>query len=204
MDRAIQVDDNGGGVNERIVEIPFVLDSLRGDEAHILDVGCNEAKYLEFFPADKTIGIDVRAHTCIIPHVIGDITRTTLPEHYFDLVLCVSTLDHIGFAAYGQEAQAELWKVAMLKMHQLTRAGGRLVLTVPFGKSGVYPFGQGEQKVFGADEWAWIQAQWAKVLSDKFYLFDGLRYQRCFEHELAEVGYGENRALGVLCAELGK
>ena len=44
MARAIQVDDNGGGVNERIVEIPFVLDCLRGDEAHILDVGCNEAK----------------------------------------------------------------------------------------------------------------------------------------------------------------
>ena len=53
----------------------------------------------------------------------------------FDAVVCLSTIEHVGLAAYGQEERAEADIAAMRRLHELTKPHGLLVLTAPFGES---------------------------------------------------------------------
>jgi hypothetical protein len=53
-------------------------------------------------------------------------------------VLCVSTIEHVGLGWYGEAPQApEADRQAVKRLAELLRPGGRLVLTVPYGRAGV-------------------------------------------------------------------
>ncbi len=59
-------------------------------------------------------------------------------EEEFDAVLCLSTIEHIGMAAYDQEASEQRIDLdAMKRIHQLTRPDGLLVLTTAVGQASV-------------------------------------------------------------------
>ena len=59
-------------------------------------------------------------------------------EGAFDAVLCLSTIEHIGTAAYDQEpTERRVDLDAMKKIHQLTRPDGMLVLTTAVGQASV-------------------------------------------------------------------
>lgn len=87
-----------------------------------------------------------------VPVVVGDILVYDSPVSHYDLITCVSTLEHIGFdvatpshvtdsvfsrALTAEEAQAQRAadtdKRFLDAAHRLLNAGGRLLLTVPVG-----------------------------------------------------------------------
>jgi 2-polyprenyl-3-methyl-5-hydroxy-6-metoxy-1,4-benzoquinol methylase len=127
--------------NERIVELPYVYRALADVEpgSSILDVGAAEST-LAFSLA--SLGYEVTAldlHPYPLPHprlksVEADILTWESDETY-DAVLCVSTLEHIGLGAYGEDPDEQNSSdgQALERMRTRIRPGGVLVLTVPFG-----------------------------------------------------------------------
>ena len=128
---------------ERIVEIPFVHRHLpypyRG---RVLDVGYLESELI-FQIASlgfETWGIDIRPPAVEfsgIRFIQGDVIQYPLKPHSFDVVVAVSTVEHIGLQAYGNVAadpQGDLH--ALQAAHRALKPRGRLILTVPFGMLG--------------------------------------------------------------------
>jgi 2-polyprenyl-3-methyl-5-hydroxy-6-metoxy-1,4-benzoquinol methylase len=127
--------------NERIVELPYVYRALARIEpgASVLDVGAAEST-LAYSLA--SIGFETTAldlHPYPLPHprlnsVVGDILEWE-SDRTFDAVVCVSTLEHLGLGAYGEPEGGDDSpdSRALERIHALTRPGGLVVVTVPFG-----------------------------------------------------------------------
>ena len=126
--------------NERVVEIPWALTELPqvGD---ILDVGSCDASYLAVVhqPGRTLHCLDPRERPQAMPpgavfhrqNLIGN----QLPRHFFDAVLLVSTLEHIGLPAYGLAPFPRGDERAMAEVAPLLKAGAPAILTVPAGQS---------------------------------------------------------------------
>jgi len=128
--------------NERIVELPYVYRTLGRAQpgASVLDVGAAEST-LAFSLASlgyDVTAVDLHPYPHVHPQqraVQANILEWESDER-FDVVLCISTLEHIGLGAYGDEpsnAGVEADEAAVERLYALTRPGGILVLTVPFG-----------------------------------------------------------------------
>jgi len=132
------------GCTERIVEVPFVHRHLpypfRG---RLLDVGYLESEiiYQAASLGFETWGIDIRPAAAQFPgihYVQGDVVKYPFEPHSFDVVVALSTVEHIGLRAYGNvelDPAGDLH--ALQAIHRALKPGGRLILTVPFGKRGV-------------------------------------------------------------------
>jgi 2-polyprenyl-3-methyl-5-hydroxy-6-metoxy-1,4-benzoquinol methylase len=128
------------GVNERIVELPYVLRALAPirSGASVLDVGATES-LLSLHLASlgyNVTAIDPRPYPVEHPRleVVAAEVQRWQPKKEFDAVVCLSTIEHIGLGAYGEaqdEDRADL--LAMNRIRACTRPGGLLVLTTPFG-----------------------------------------------------------------------
>ncbi len=125
-------------INERIVEVPFIFKNLpQNNKAKILDVGCCET-ILPIQLASlgyKVTGLDIRPYDLSHPNfsfVQEDICKTKLPPNKFDLIICVSAIEHIGLdTIYGKSNQKSSDKKAIKSMFSLLKPGGRLLLTTP-------------------------------------------------------------------------
>jgi SAM-dependent methyltransferase len=133
-----------GEVNERAVELPYVLRALaavpRG--ASILDVGATES-LLSLWLASlgyHVTAIDPRPYPLSHPRldVVAEQVQRWKPGRTFDAVVCLSTIEHIGLGAYGEEQQDERADLdAMARMRDSAAPGGLLVLTTPYGAARV-------------------------------------------------------------------
>lgn len=137
------------GLNEREVEWPWVLEQLAAlpGRGRLMDVG----SYATPLPGQlKDLGFAVTALDINPPDLpdatgitvaVGDIRGTSFPAESFDVVTCVSTLEHIGVAQrYGQtEAEPGGDARAMAELRRLLRPGGVAVVTVPCGARDVLP-----------------------------------------------------------------
>ena len=131
-------------VNERVVEVPYAFRALYRvqPDAKVLDVGAAESTVCLSL---ATLGYDV---TAIDPrpnplsherlHVVVAPIEQWKNEEVFDAVLCLSTIEHIGTAAYDQDATEERLDLeAMRRIRELTRPDGVLVLTTAVGQASV-------------------------------------------------------------------
>lgn len=176
------------GCSERIVEVPFVHRNLpypfRG---RLLDVGYRESEiiYETASLGFETWGIDIRPPMAEYPgvqYVQGDIIKYPFAAGSFDVVIALSTVEHIGLMAYGNTAKDPEGDVhALQAIHRILKTSGRLILTVPFGKRGrtdwyrVYDHQALEALLSGSgfvveteDYWSkegvrWIPTPWSKA-----------------------------------------
>jgi len=93
-------------INERIVEIPFVIQNIPvSTDVKILDLGCMESS-LPIHLASvgyNVIGVDMRPFPYSHPNfkfIEADIVNLPFPDEDFGAVSCVSTLEHIGLSFY--------------------------------------------------------------------------------------------------------
>jgi Caenorhabditis protein of unknown function, DUF268 len=131
-------------VNERIVETPHVYRALARLErgAKVADIGASEslvAFSLALLGYDVT-AVDLRPYPFEHPNLQTVTAAIEEWEHdgTFDGLICLSTIEHVGLGAYGEEAKdgrADL--EAMRRMRELTEPGGLLVLTTRFGRPSV-------------------------------------------------------------------
>jgi hypothetical protein len=100
--------------DERQIEIPWVL-SRHGGVRRVLDVGYAYApmpylKALAAFGADELVGVHlVERAVAGVRSVIADVRALPFDDETFDLVLRVSTLEHVGWdnTVYGLPAERD-------------------------------------------------------------------------------------------------
>lgn len=199
--------------SERCIEIPWAISCYNGEE-RILDVGYANAedRYLEQLLSlniKELHGIDIIEKNVegIISHK-SDIRNTNFPDQFFDMIYCISAIEHIGrdnsaykkdFCEYSKDGDIE----ALSEICRITKDGGKIVITVPFGKYHNYGW------FIHYDEERWnklIKSVNCNTIREDFYKYDN-GWHSCEEHELKEILYKDNNApaaAGLVCIMLKK
>ncbi len=128
-------------VNERIVEIPYAMGvaSALPPDAHVLDVGAAEST-LSLSLASlglEVIAADLRPYPFEHPRLhpmVGPIEEWSGPDQPLDAIFCVSSLEHFGLGAYGDQAGADDLDRRVIEVFAgWLHPGAELVLTAPYG-----------------------------------------------------------------------
>jgi len=144
--------------NERVVEIPWVLQGLASLKApaRVLDIGPLESLVaLELASVGyKVTALDVRPYQYTHPNlttVVASVLDWAGDGKPYDAVVLLSTLEHIGIGVYGQiEGSTDADARAMARIRELLRPGGTLAFTTPFGRSRT----DGTQRVYSGEDLA--------------------------------------------------
>lgn len=138
----------GKKLPERVVELLLARLSYAPGK-RVLDVGhanimeCHR-RMLVSLPAPKHLtGIDIAdpvydTRSLYERSIKADITNTGLPEGSFDLIWCISTLEHVGMDNSGYTETfatgSHMAAQAIKEMVRLTAPGGHVLITVPYGR----------------------------------------------------------------------
>ncbi|MBC8244292.1 MAG: hypothetical protein H8E20_07845 [Verrucomicrobia bacterium] len=113
--------------NERAVEVPVAAEFLRRfADKRVLEVGNVTPHYLD------------TAHTVLDkfergPGIVNEDIADFAPGERFDLILSVSTFEHIGFDDEADGDSGEKIAQAITTCRGLLAAAGQLVITLPLG-----------------------------------------------------------------------
>ncbi len=145
-------------LDERVIEYPFALSTLMNTainkkKVQLLDVGCvlnnllirNYVTQFTQWVWFLNPSLEPLQYQNNFSYIVSDIRNCQLPsELKFDLVTCLSTIEHVGmdntrYGGTGKEFQEtpnnpEKFAIqATQKISQLVKVGGKLLLSVPFG-----------------------------------------------------------------------
>lgn len=140
----------GRGMDERVVEYPWVLSRLRAGPARILDAGSTlnfqwlaaSSRLREKQVLCFTLAPEGTLDRGNYSYVYGDLRSTPFESGSFDAVVCVSTLEHIGMdnslfyaeSPTARESDPRAFLTALDELRRVLAPAGRLLLTVPYGK----------------------------------------------------------------------
>lgn len=113
---------NGTRINERAVEVA-VAKRLIAKAESVLEVGCVMPHYLPGLPNAQHVVVDLYEE---FPGVINEDVLTYQTDARYDLVLAVSTLDHL-------HSPTEVLQ-ALSAMRKWRKVGGLLLVTLPYGQ----------------------------------------------------------------------
>jgi len=136
----------GVAASERAIEYPFLLSCLPADGGRLLDAGSalNHHELLSM-PWAKDFDIHILSagpeKECYyqqgISYLYADIRDIPTRDNYYDVVVCCSTLEHVGAdnSIYGGAKENDIYAYipAVWEMHRVIRPGGTFILTVPYG-----------------------------------------------------------------------
>ena len=142
--------DMGGRIewtstNEQIIEKAWILRHL-GDlpaGSRILDIGSVESSLALELASNgfRVTATDYRDYPLRHPNLEflrADFCRTPLESETYDLIISLSTVEHIGIGFYGDPSDSSE-EVAMKAIYRLLKPGGKLLITVPFGQRAATP-----------------------------------------------------------------
>ncbi len=189
----------GRGIDERAVELPWVFAQLPERPGKVLDAGSalNYGYLLERAPlnrANLTIMTLAPEKRCFwhrsISYVFGDLRRTDFCDGIFDIVISVSTIEHIGLdntlLYTGDTSKKESdplgFVPAIREYRRLLKPGGTCLVTVPYGCPGVH----GWYQVFDAGlVQRLIEAFQPKDCSIDYFGYDAQGWHRATPADLA-------------------
>jgi SAM-dependent methyltransferase len=133
--------------DSRVIEYGFALAKIAGmPKGKALDVGCiarhNYLIPMMCFAGWDVFGIDIRdgwgyTHPNFT-FIKNDIRDNTFKDNEFDMVSCISAIEHMGTTSYYGETKIEDnadYKVIQ-QIKRILKPGGILLLTVPYRKVG--------------------------------------------------------------------
>jgi len=136
----------GIGIDERVVEYPWMYVHLPTGRGRMLDAG--GVLNFAFLVAHPLIrGKKLHIITLVpegfcrcvngVSHIYDDLRSIPISGDYYDIVACISTLEHIGMDNTlfrgPAEATPDDYLIAVREMRRVLRPGGVFLLTVPFG-----------------------------------------------------------------------
>lgn len=201
------------GIDERVVEYGWIfgrLRSLAADGQRILDAGSvlNHTAIIDHWRRTRlppvsifTLAYDGKAFVSdAVRYEFGDLRRLPYRDTLFSVVLCVSTLEHVGLdtSVYGAASEAGTTPTteaiqAMREMLRVTKPGGTMLLSVPFGKASTRNwfrvFDQRELDLLIENSgWQHVGSRFFRATSDG--------WRECGPSDVAGAGYNEGAALG--------
>lgn len=139
--------------SQRSLEYPWVLQQLRtGQERMLLDVGCtrNLLDHELLARGFHVVGLDVEDHTLRNyreKFIQTNILNNGLPSETFDVILMVSTIEHVGLDTYSQKLVIQDGDIKTMKeLKRLLKKNGILLLTTPYegkGSTQIYSWAKG-------------------------------------------------------------
>jgi O-antigen chain-terminating methyltransferase len=197
-------------VDERPIEIPWCLARYDGEQ-QVLDVGYAfaEPAYLAglvALGAAELTGVDLaEAEVPGLRPVVADVRELPFESGAFDLVLCISTLEHVGRdnEVYDVDAPRDEHgdEAALRELLRVLAKDGRLLVSVPTGEYD----DQGWQVQRRPEAWvALFERAGFLVYEDELYVHDadGWRTGTLAEAQAGRYGAGGPGAGAVLLAEL--
>jgi SAM-dependent methyltransferase len=194
--------------DERAVEIPWVLARYEG-QRRVLDVGYAfaEPAYLAglvALGAEELVGVDLAgAEVEGLRSVVADVRDLPFDAGSFDLVTCISTLEHIGrdndVYAVDAPRDDEGDIAALREIHRVLASDGRALVTVPTGEHDDL----GWQVQRPAEDWIErFEAAGFLVYEDELYVRGDDGWRSATPAETRGVRYRGSDAGAVLLAEL--
>lgn len=129
------------GVSERVIEYPWVFRNLRINSGRVLDVGC-VGSYLshELIRRGYSVwGVDVRPYLDKHPKMKFcqvDVRKTHFPSGFFDAVVAVSTIEHIGMGFGGEPSDDPNGDfTCMAELNRILKKSGEILVTLPYCRS---------------------------------------------------------------------
>ncbi len=145
----------GRRIDERVVEYPWVYSQLPAVPGKILDAG--SALNHDFLIARAPLSNAVLSIMTLAPekrcfweksisYVFGDLRKTQLADSVFDVVVSVSTIEHIGLDntlfytgdSSKKETDVMGFVPAVTEFKRMLKSGGLCLITVPFGRPGAH------------------------------------------------------------------
>lgn len=140
----------GFGFDERVVEYPWVLTKLKSSEKTILDAGCTLNHYDILTLKElrqrnlymMTLTQEQKFPWSNLKYFQGDLRDLPFESDFFDGVVSISTLEHIGMDNMflytddptKKEAKPKEHLKAVRELRRVLKTGGTMYLTVPFGR----------------------------------------------------------------------
>jgi SAM-dependent methyltransferase len=199
-----------GGLDERVVEYPWALHRLasrRTPDAPILDAGSvlNHARLLAFCRRQGlsplsivTLTYEGHAHVSDdVRYEFADLRNLPYRDGWFDSVVSLSTLEHVGMdnTMYGDASAASADPsrevgAAMRELRRVTRPGGALLVSVPFGARADF----GGWRIFDAENLAQLQTS-AGWTVDATRIFRATKdgWRECAPADARDAGYNQPR-----------
>jgi glycosyltransferase involved in cell wall biosynthesis/SAM-dependent methyltransferase len=201
----------GPDTTERVVEIPWILSRWRGAR-RVLDLGYAYASGV-YLTALLGLGIEdlhgVDWSAGPVPgmrRTRGDLRALPYRDASFDLVLCISTIEHVGLdnVRYGLAGHESVSGdvAALREIERVVRPGGRLLISIPFGKA------QDIGWMLQYDSAGWqrlVAGGGLRVAEQSIFELTGYGWVPCQDvRSLEHIEYASSApaARGVLCAEL--
>lgn len=197
----------GVGFDERCVEYPWLFSRNLG--GRVLDAGSvlNHRHLLErLLPVIDdltivTLAPEPVAHTELgVSHLYGDMRRLPFRDDWFDEVVCLSTLEHVGMdnSGYGgpgatDEDPAGAAATALRELLRVVRTGGRVHLSLPFGRREDHGW---FRQLNRADVDALLDAAGAAVHDEVVFRYSARGWRRARERRAARAVYNSSSQLG--------
>ena len=140
-------------IDERIVEIPWIMQNLNNIENNeILDAGCtlnfnylikklikkkNNLTFINLYQEKNIFKSDM------VNYQTQDITDIKFENSFFDVITCISVIEHIGFDNSHYNFSSTKKKINFNKLKYLTalqnikkllKKKGNFFISIPFGK----------------------------------------------------------------------
>ncbi len=142
---------HGFRLDARVVEIPWVLARVAPRTGRLLDAGSslNYDFVLTALPlSNKKISIVTLAPEAAcywklgISYIFGDLRSLDFRDEWFDMIVCISTIEHVGMdnSMYtGQKeslpaSRTQDFLIAVKELKRVLKGGGILYITFPFGQ----------------------------------------------------------------------
>ncbi len=141
----------GKNMDERIIEYPWFISKLSDESKLLLDAG-SSLNFEEILDhknlSNKKITIVTlnSESSCFwqkdVSYLFTDLRKLPFLDNYFDIITCISTLEHIGMdntMIYTkdnkyQEDRKDDYLKTILELKRVLKPSGILFITVPFGK----------------------------------------------------------------------
>jgi SAM-dependent methyltransferase len=141
----------GYRLDARLVEIPWTLSRVGGQAGRFLDAG--SALNYEFVLSSAALQNQQTTIVTLAPegqafwqlgvsYVFGDLRRLDFRDELFDMVACISTIEHIGMdnsmyageADVGRRGDPTEFLLAVGELKRVLKPDGKLCITFPFGR----------------------------------------------------------------------